>query len=276
MCDNCKSEKKTTRDVTIEAQKFMSCVKRTGERFGAGHVIDVLRGSKAKKVLKFGHDRLSTYGIGTDLSKRQWFALSRKLLNKGHMKQDMRYGSLMVLEKGWDVLRGNEKVYAHIEEEAPEVPAEAPRDLPFDQELFQILRKLRKSLADEADVPPYVVFPDKTLVEMSTFFPQSPQTLENIHGVGKVKLETYGPAFLEEIGTYCRKRGIEEVPFSRPSLSKSKTAASPCKKRHHEVAEAFSPGKVHRRSHESLRREGVHRLAAPVRLSEGRPPHFAG
>ncbi len=243
MCDNCKAEKKPTRDVTIEAQKFMSCVKRTGERFGANHVIDVLRGSKAKKILKFCHDRLSTYGIGTDLSKRQWFALCRKLLGKGYMNQDMRYGSLMVTEKGWEVLRGNEKVRAHIEEETPEAPAEVPKDLPFDRELFQSLRKLRKSLSDEADVPPYVVFPDKTLVEMSTFFPQSPESLENIHGVGKVKLDTYGPAFLEEIGSYCRKKGIEEVPFSRPSLSKSKTAAFPGKKRHHEVAEAFSRGK---------------------------------
>ena len=110
MCDNCLSEEKNLVDLTVEAQKFLSCVKRTGERFGSAHLIDVLRGSKAKKVFQFGHQTLSTYGIGNDYSKRQWQQLSRQFLHKGLMLQDMEFGNLKVTDSGWSVLRGDKTV----------------------------------------------------------------------------------------------------------------------------------------------------------------------
>ena len=110
MCDNCLSEEKELVDVTVEAQKFLSCVKRTGERFGSAHIIDVLRGSRAQKVLQFGHQKLSTYGIGKDYSKKQWQQLTRQFLHKGLMEQDMEFGSLKVTDRGWTVLRGQKTV----------------------------------------------------------------------------------------------------------------------------------------------------------------------
>lgn len=117
MCDNCLTEERDLKDITIAAQKFLSCAKRTEERFGAGHVIDVLRGSEAKKVLRFGHQHLSTYGIGRDFSKRQWFHLSRQFIRKGLLVQDMEFGSLKLTDKAWKVLRGEEKVLGRMEEE---------------------------------------------------------------------------------------------------------------------------------------------------------------
>ncbi len=244
MCDNCVADRKDLEDITIPAQKFLSCVLRTGQLFGANHVIDVLRGSKAQKVLKFGHDKLSTYNIGTDISKGQWLRLSRSFLDKGFMVQDTQYGSIKVTEKGWAVLRGKEKVWGYLVKEVPESGArnDAEEKGDFDDALFQLLRKLRKFLADEAQVPPYVVFPDKTLIEMATSFPQSMESLEKIHGVGKMKLENYGPVFLDEIKAYCRERGIEEVAVSR-TVSTKQTVPSPVKKRYVEVGEAFASGK---------------------------------
>ena len=119
MCDNCAAEEKQLVDVTVEAQKFLSCVKRTGEMFGSVHLIDVLRGSKAKKVLQFGHHKLSTYGIGQDYSKRQWQQLSRQFLHKGLMVQDMEFGSLKLTPKGWDVLRGDLTIWGELEQTPP-------------------------------------------------------------------------------------------------------------------------------------------------------------
>jgi ATP-dependent DNA helicase RecQ len=169
MCDNCLTDKKDLRDITIAAQKFLSCAKRTGERFGAGHIIDVLRGSQAKKVLKFGHQRLSTYGIGEEFSKKQWFHLSRQFIQKGLMAQDMEFGSLSLTAKAWGVLKGEEKVFGRLQEERVDRTSEEDLHLDYDRDLFEILRKERKRLADMSGVPPYVIFSDKSLVEMDLF-----------------------------------------------------------------------------------------------------------
>ena len=108
MCDNCQEgrEEKALADLTIPAQMFLSCVKRTGEIFGAGHVVDVLRGSNSQKILKFGHEQLSTYGIGMDYSARQWRHLSRQLIQKGLLLHHYDHGSLKLTPKAWEVLRG--------------------------------------------------------------------------------------------------------------------------------------------------------------------------
>jgi ATP-dependent DNA helicase RecQ len=210
MCDNCLTEERDLQDITVPAQKFLSCVKRTGERFGAGQIIDVLRGSKARKVLKFRHQHLSTYGIGQDLSKRQWFHLSRQFIQKGLMVQDMEFGSLKLTEKAWDVLKEKENVFGRMEEERVVGTSEEDDHRDYDRELFESLRKERKSLADNSRVPPYVIFPDKTLIEMATFFPQSMNSMLDIHGIGAIKHEKYGPVFLNIIQEHCRIQQIEE------------------------------------------------------------------
>lgn len=210
MCDNCLTDKKAETDVTVLAQKFLSCVKRTGETFGAAHIADVLRGSKSQKVFKFGHHHISTYGIGMDFSKRQWLKLSRQFINKGLLTQDAEFGSLKLTHKGWAVLKTKETVLGRLEEEnIYKIPS--PKNEPdYDRELFEILRKKRKELADAAHVPAYIVFSDKTLIDMASRYPKSREAFMDIHGVGEVKYENYGHIYLEIIRQYCRRHNIED------------------------------------------------------------------
>jgi len=241
MCDNCLSDKKELKDITVYAQKFLSCVKRTGEIFGAVHVVDVLRGSESKKVLKFGHHNLSTYGIGKDLSKKQWFHLSRQLLHKGLMTQDMEYGGLKLTEKTWDVFKGKENVYGRIEADEIKVVKKKPTEkiTDFDENLFDRLRRKRKQLADEAKVPPYVIFSDRTLIEMSAFFPQTIKNMKNIYGIGEEKLKKYGFIFLEIICEYCEKHSIDERP-KEIGQRKRKTSKQTGKLRHVVIGEEYN------------------------------------
>jgi ATP-dependent DNA helicase RecQ len=247
MCDNCLSQEKDMVDVTVEAQKFLSCVKRTGERFGSAHLIDVLRGSKTQKVFQFGHQTLSTYGIGKNYSKKQWQQLSRQFLHKGLMAQDMEFGSLKLTDSGWTVLRRDKTVQGYLDQEpdvAPFIEAPAPADdLTCDDRLFEILRSKRKELADEAGVPPYVIFPDKTLIEMAVFFPQSRDSLLDIHGVGTVKCQKFGELFLDIVRRYCRENQIEE----RPKITRRTIRSNPAKAgkpRHVHVGEIFNSGRT--------------------------------
>jgi ATP-dependent DNA helicase RecQ len=246
MCDNCladKSDKKELKDITVYAQKFLSCVKRTGEIFGAVHVVDVLRGSESKKVLKFGHQSLSTYGIGKDLSKKQWFHLSRQLLHKGLITQDMEYGGLKLSERAWEVFKGKENVYGRIEADEIKVVKKKPTEniTDFDEKLFDRLRKKRKEIADQAKVPPYVIFSDRTLIEMSAFFPQTIKNMEDIYGIGEEKLKKYGSIFLEIICEYCEKHSIDERP-KEIGQRKRKTSKQTGKLRHVIIGEAYNAG----------------------------------
>lgn len=245
MCDNCLAGEKDLVDITIPAQKFLSCVKRTNEMFGAVHIIDILRGSKAQKVLKFGHQKLSTYGIGKDYSKRQWQQLSRQFLHKGLLTQDMEFGGLKLAQKAWDVLKGKEIVQGRLEEEwTNDANKKESRDESgpnYDPKLFEILRKKRKDLADKNNVPPYVIFSDKTLIEMASFFPQTKENLLDIHGVGAVKCEKYGLIFLNIIKKYCHLNQIEEIPPGRKK-SAAGISRSISKKRHVVIGEAFNSG----------------------------------
>jgi ATP-dependent DNA helicase RecQ len=251
MCDNCLSEEKDFVDLTVDAQKFLSCVKRTGERFGSSHIIEVLRGSKAKKVLQFGHQKLSTYGIGREYSKKQWQQLSRQFLHKGLLVQDMEFGSLKLTAKGWDVLKGNLEIYGELEQKADTAPTARETDklddLDYDRVLFEILRKTRKELADQSGVPPFVIFADKTLVEMATYFPQTSDSFLDIHGIGAVKAEKFGVLFMRVIGSYCRENQIEERP-KKPSKrltsrEKKNSPAKSVKPRHIHVGDIFNSGR---------------------------------
>jgi ATP-dependent DNA helicase RecQ len=245
MCDNCRSGEKTQVEITIPAQKFLSCVKRTGERFGMVHVTDVLLGSENQKVLKLGHQNLSTYGIGRDLTRDQWMLIARQLLQKELLLQD-EYGSLHLTEKAYQTLKDREPIFGRLEKPQPAGSAEKPS---HDRDLFEILRGKRKELADRAGVPPYVIFSDRTLVEMATYFPQSPDSLLKMNGVGAVKLERYGKIFLDLIQAYCAHRAIsEKVKDERAnggSGDQRAEAKSPgaTKLRHTVVAEAYNGGK---------------------------------
>ncbi|NBC87006.1 MAG: DNA helicase RecQ [Bacteroidetes bacterium] len=208
-CDNCLRTVDTWGG-TVAAQKVLSCIARTGQRFGASHVTDVLRGADTEKVRKFGHQNVSTYGIGADRSKRAWRSIIRQLVAKGMVQVDVTgYGSLKLDESCRAVLRGNQEVeFRHEPEPASgrsssrtskrsDVPEEGE-----ERELFEALRSCRTRLAKDQDVPPYVVFGDKTLLAMVEYRPSSSSEFRQLHGVGDVKLERYGDAFLEVIRSF--------------------------------------------------------------------------
>ena len=240
-CDNCNAEPPILEDITIPAQKFLSCVKRTGERFGAGHVVDVLLGSKKEKVLKYEHDKLSTYGIGLELNQKQWMHLARQLAQMGYLNQDGEFHTLSLTSKAMETLRSRSKITGQLQEVEERAPTKANKaELEYNHALFAILRSRRKELADAAGVPPYVVFSDRTLVEMSAYTPQTPESLLNISGVGQVKAQQYGEIFLELIQSYCKKHGIIETQRSTPAkAAKTKSSAG---QRYKLIGEAYNAG----------------------------------
>jgi ATP-dependent DNA helicase RecQ len=240
-CDNCTSTPTPLTDVTIPAQKFLSCVKRADEKFGAGHITDILLGSKNEKVLRWEHDKLSTYGIGTEWTKKQWMHLARQLVQMGYMKQEGEFHTLSLTTKALEALRKREKVMGVVEEAVERTQKEGKKkkaELEYNNALYALLRQRRKEMADEAGVPPYVIFSDRTLTEMAAYYPQSSETLLNISGVGQVKLQRYGGVFLELIKSYCEKRGLKEV---RKTSSRDKSDSG---RRYAIVGEAYNAGET--------------------------------
>ncbi len=204
-------------DATEEARKALSCVYRVGQRFGMGHVIEVLRGSQSQRVRNLGHDRLSTYGIGSSLSQDAWGSLIRQLVHLGYIEQDMgNYSVLRLSPRARPLLRGEEKlVLARPRVRIITAKKETKRGregIAYDERLFQSLRVLRKRLADEQQVPPFVVFGDATLQEMAAFRPTDPEGLARISGVGKHKLGRYGADFLRVIREFCGVTEHQAIP----------------------------------------------------------------
>ncbi|MDX9990416.1 MAG: DNA helicase RecQ [Anaerolineales bacterium] len=210
-CDNCNAEAPILDEITIPAQKFLSCVARTGERFGAGHVADVLLGSKNEKILRLKHDTLSTHGIGRELTQKQWMHLARQLAQMGYLNQNGEYRTLSLTEKARAVLKSRAKIFGQLQEAAERAKKKDNlKELEYNHALFALLRAKRKELADADGVPPYVIFSDRTLVEMAAYYPQSRQALLAISGVGQVKLEKFGELFLKVLLPYCKKHKIAE------------------------------------------------------------------
>ncbi len=201
-CDICLTPPKTW-DGTVEAQKLLSCVYRTGQRFGGAHVIDVLRGKDTDKALRNRHEHLSTFGIGEDRSAVQWRSIVRQLMVQGYLRSDAeRYGALRLTPKSRPLLKGEEQVRLREDtssKRAIRKTARAPsyQVTPEDEPLWESLRELRTRLSREAGVPPYVIFHDATLMEMVRLRPSSPTELLALQGVGEKKLERHGEAFLE-------------------------------------------------------------------------------
>ncbi|MEO1247384.1 MAG: DNA helicase RecQ [Pseudomonadota bacterium] len=192
-------------DGTEAAQKILSAVYRTGQRFGAVHVIDVLLGKDTDKVRQHGHADLSVYGIGEELGQQQWRSILRQLLVLGLLSVDTGgYGALKLSDKSRPLLRGEielplrrDLLVSRKPAKAKSAKAESVAD--EDRDLWEALRACRKRLADENDVPPYVIFHDATLLQMTADKPQTPDALLAISGVGQTKLERYGSAFLEVV-----------------------------------------------------------------------------
>ncbi len=243
MCDNCQGGEKEKVDITLAAQKFLSCVFRTGQLYGAGYIIDVLRGSAAKKILSNGHQHLTTYGIGKEYSKKQWSHLSRQFSRQGLLSKDLTYGSLKLTTKASQVLSSQEKVFGTLQEETTQQTRKTPDySGDYDRELFTQLRQKRKELADAANVAPFVIFSDKSLIDMATFYPQSEAVFLQMHGVGQAKMKRYGHTFLHVIREFANahnKAEIEKTPT--PAIPRS-TPKADFKPRYVLVAEAYNNG----------------------------------
>jgi len=197
-CDIC-LRPPVTWNATEAAQKALSCVYRTGQRFGAGHVIDVLRGQRKDKVLRFQHDQLSTFGIGSEFSDIQWRSIFRQLVVRGFLAVDHgSFGALRLSESSRSLLRGETELHLREEQSKPRRRREkVSYELELeDEELMDALKETRRIIAAANDLPPYVIFHDSTLLEIVQMRPTSAGELLQITGIGQAKLEKYGETFL--------------------------------------------------------------------------------
>jgi ATP-dependent DNA helicase RecQ len=206
-CDNCLTPRETF-DGTIPTQKFLSCVHRilakSGFGFGLNHVVDVLRGADTEAIRQRGHNKLSTYGIGRELKREAWQAIGRELLRLGLVEcAPGRFATLSLTPAGLETLRERTPVTLTKQVDVAEKAARSRIGaIACDESLFEQLRGLRRRLADERDVPAYVIFSDVTLREMSRNYPTTPTEFRRIPGVGEQKLKDFAEPFLSEIRAY--------------------------------------------------------------------------
>lgn len=207
-CDICLNPPKTI-DGTIAAQKLISCVYRTGQMFGAQYVIDVLMGKEDERIQKFGHDKISTFGIGSEHDRMAWQGIVRQLVSQNLLSVNMgNHNELVITEQGADFLKTKRNIQLRLEEKPLRAKAKlaekasvAAASLTTDEQrsLLQSLKDLRLSIAREHNLPPYVIFHDKTLIDMVLIQPRTMDDLAMVHGVGQSKLEKYGDEFLRVI-----------------------------------------------------------------------------
>ena len=207
-CDNCLSPRETF-DGTLAAQKFLSCVYRILEhsRFSVGlnHVVEVLTGADTEKVRKWGHEQLSTYGIGKEHGRPEWGAIGRELVRLGYVKQDAaKFNVLELTTEGRGVLKERKPVQLTKPMKVPERHEHAIGEITCDEALFERLRGLRKRLADERGVPPYIIFSDVSLRQMARSYPSNDREFTRISGVGERKLAEFGKTFMGEIANYLQ------------------------------------------------------------------------
>lgn len=211
-CDVCLEEMEVVPDATVTAQKILSCVARVQERFGAGHVVDVLRGSKTEKIVQCGHDRLSTHGLLKDLDRPTLMNMVHQLIDQAVLERTA--GDMPVLKlnpASWEVMRGRQQV--RLLRPARAAPKRAQSEVEswegVDAGLFESLRALRRELAEKERVPAYLIFGDATLRELARLRPTKPAGFARIRGVGQQKLRDYGVLFAGHILAYCRDHKLD-------------------------------------------------------------------
>ena len=210
-CDTCLEPVKTW-DGTLAAQKALSCIHRTQQRYGVGYLIDVLRGKSTERILRATHDQLSTFGIGNDIDEQQWHSVFRQLVARGLVAVDFdRFGALQLTEACRPILRGEQQLMLRKDLKAEKVKAGAERARKTGREfakaddtlLWNALRAKRKMLAEAQDVPPYVIFHDATLMAMLEAKPSNRREMSLLSGVGERKLELYADEFLAVIKEFA-------------------------------------------------------------------------
>jgi len=237
-CDSCSQEIEIW-DGSVAAQKALSCVYRTGQRFGAAHLTDVLIGNQTERVQQLRHDRLKTFGVGDDLSQTEWRSVFRQLLAGGFLTVDMgKISGFRLTEKSWPVLKGTQRVQLrkdpHPIKLKRSVKPSSRTVLEFEneveRELFEKLRLLRLEIARQFELPPYVVFHDKTLKEMAILKPQSRTAMLQVTGIGEKKLERFGDRFFEVIKENAENdahgniEGLSDVKRSTTPQKSKKTS----------------------------------------------------
>lgn len=200
-CSNCLSVHKLV-DVTIDAQKIMSCIARTGQRYGKTVICDVLKGSKSEKILKAELNNQSTYGIMKEVTARHIFGTIDFLAEKEYISADNETEVLKLLPKSRDVLFGRERLVMKKVENSEKVVKTHRPEAPVNSDLLDALKALRKSIASKKSVPAYVIFTDATLTDMCKKCPETPDEMLEVSGVGRTKLEKFGKQFLEEIAKF--------------------------------------------------------------------------
>jgi ATP-dependent DNA helicase RecQ len=218
-CDTCLQPKEKF-DATLIAQKVLSAVLKTGESFGSSHINAVLRGSRSKKILERGHDKLSVYDIVQDYSEPDLRRVIEMLIGKNFISRvGETYKVLKTTDKGRIFLKERQTL------ELPKIvvgmaTSDKEKKLDYDKNLFEILRRLRKKIADEKNVPPFVIFGDQSLIEMASYFPQSKENFSRIFGVGQEKLNKFGDMFLNVISEYAKEKNISEKEILKFKKSK--------------------------------------------------------
>lgn len=200
-CSNCLSVHKLV-DVTIDAQKIMSCIARTGQRYGKTVISDVLKGSKSEKILKAELNNQSTYGIMKEVTARHIFGTIDFLAEKEYISSDNETEVLKLLPKSRDVLFGRERLVMKKVENSEKVVKTHRPEVPVNSDLLDALKALRKGIASKKSVPAYVIFTDATLIDMCKKCPETPDEMLEVSGVGRTKLDKFGKQFLEEIAKF--------------------------------------------------------------------------
>jgi len=229
-CDNCLDNTREKVDLTRPAQMFLSCVKRTNEIFGMIYLIDVVRGSQSAKILSNNHHQLSTYGVGKEYSKKQWKSICNQLLQDKFLIKD-HHGSLKLTADSWKLLKGQLPFWGFLEEDQENLNKIDTQKVvqSADQELYELLRKQRKKLADELNIPAFYIFTDRVLAQLAAQKPQNRQELLKVSGIGEVKAKNYGNIFLKIIHDYLGSQDNanieEEIEKAREFHNKAKLSS---------------------------------------------------
>jgi ATP-dependent DNA helicase RecQ len=254
-CDTCR-QKVEIWDGSVAAQKALSCVYRTGQRFGAAHLTDVLIGNRTERVQQLKHDRLKTFGVGDDVSQTEWRSVFRQLLAGGFLTVDMgKISGFRLTEKSWPVLKGTQRVQLRKDPHPiklkksvkPSFGTASAFESEKERQLFEKLRLLRLEIATNLGCPPYVVFHDKTLKEMAVLRPQSRTAMLQVSGIGEKKFERFGDFFLEVIkereenGVHGKAEGLADVT---PSTTPPKKSKKPSHAQKEQVIELLREGRL--------------------------------